>query len=156
MTCGDKQWLTVTNSSEFDVPVPGIPGIGNFSFFWWYRKNLVPEKSFFFYWPIDSRQSMATTHKLLTCHITRNTTFNFQAYGSSFHLAAHISNTHIKLGLKRKNWCSSGIIMSSFQRTSCTCGVAQAPPALPFEGVLASQVLQWPANWATCLVRGGG
>ena len=97
---------------------------------------------FFFYWPIDSRQSMATTHKLLTCHITRNTTFNFQAYGSSFHLAAHISNTHIKLGLKRKNWCSSRINMSSFQRTSCTCGVAQAPPALPFEGVLASQVLQ--------------
>ena len=42
---------------------------------------------------------MATTHKLLTCHITRNTTFNFQAYGSSFHLAAHILNTHIKLGL---------------------------------------------------------
>ena len=35
--------------SEFDVPVPGIPGIGNFSFFWWYRnryrKKLVPEKS---------------------------------------------------------------------------------------------------------------
>merc|ERR1712105_575559 len=35
--------------TEFDVPVPGIPGIGNFSFFWWYRnryrKKLVPEKS---------------------------------------------------------------------------------------------------------------
>ena len=35
--------------AEFDVPVPGIPGIGNFSFFWWYRnryrKKLVPEKS---------------------------------------------------------------------------------------------------------------
>ena len=34
---------------EFDVPVPGIPGIGNFSYFWWYRnryrKKLVPEKS---------------------------------------------------------------------------------------------------------------
>ena len=35
--------------AEFDVPVPGIPGIGNFSYFWWYRnryqKKLVPEKS---------------------------------------------------------------------------------------------------------------
>ena len=35
--------------SECDVPVPGIPGTGNFSFFWWYRyryrKILVPEKS---------------------------------------------------------------------------------------------------------------
>ena len=39
----------VSYTSEFDVPVPGIPGIGNFSFFWWYRnryrKKLVPEKS---------------------------------------------------------------------------------------------------------------
>ena len=36
-------------SAECDVPVPGIPGTGNFHFFWWYRnryrKNLVPEKS---------------------------------------------------------------------------------------------------------------
>merc|ERR1712105_59204 len=35
--------------TEFDVPVPGIPGIGNFSFFWWYRnryrKKLGPGKS---------------------------------------------------------------------------------------------------------------
>ena len=35
--------------AECDVPVPGIPGTGNFSFFWWYRnryrKKLVPEKS---------------------------------------------------------------------------------------------------------------
>ena len=35
--------------AECDVPVPGIPGTGNFSFFWWYRnryrKNLVPRKS---------------------------------------------------------------------------------------------------------------
>ena len=35
--------------AECDVPVPGIPGTGNFHFFWWYRnryrKNLVPEKS---------------------------------------------------------------------------------------------------------------
>ena len=35
--------------SECDVPVPGIPGTGNFSFFWWYRnryrKKMVPEKS---------------------------------------------------------------------------------------------------------------
>ena len=35
--------------TECDVPVPGIPGTGNFHFFWWYRnryrKNLVPEKS---------------------------------------------------------------------------------------------------------------
>ena len=23
--------------AECDVPVPGIPGTGNFSFFWWYR-----------------------------------------------------------------------------------------------------------------------
>ena len=34
---------------ECDVPVPGIPGTGNFLFFWWYRnryrKKLVPEKS---------------------------------------------------------------------------------------------------------------
>ena len=34
---------------ECDVPVPGIPGTGNFSFFWWYRNRyrnkLVPEKS---------------------------------------------------------------------------------------------------------------
>ena len=32
---------------ECDVPVPGIPGIGNFSF-WYrirYRKKMVPEKS---------------------------------------------------------------------------------------------------------------
>ena len=33
---------------ECDVPVPGIPGTGNFSFFWWYRNRyrnkLVPEK----------------------------------------------------------------------------------------------------------------
>ena len=33
---------------ECDVPVPGIPGTGNFSFFRWYqnryRKKLVPEK----------------------------------------------------------------------------------------------------------------
>merc|ERR1712130_455474 len=36
-------------ATEFDVPVPGIPGIGNFSYFWWYRnryrKKLVPEES---------------------------------------------------------------------------------------------------------------
>merc|ERR1712130_682558 len=36
-------------ATEFDVPVPGIPGIGNFAYFWWYRnryrKKLVPEKS---------------------------------------------------------------------------------------------------------------
>ena len=36
-------------STECDVPVPGIPGTGNFSFFWWYRNRyrnkLVPEKS---------------------------------------------------------------------------------------------------------------
>ena len=35
--------------TECDVPVPRIPGTGNFSFFWWYRnryrKKLVPEKS---------------------------------------------------------------------------------------------------------------
>ena len=35
--------------SECDVPVPGIPGTGNFQFFWWYRNRyrnkLVPEKS---------------------------------------------------------------------------------------------------------------
>ena len=40
---------SANHQAEFDVPVPGIPGIGNFSFFWWYRnryrKNLVPEKS---------------------------------------------------------------------------------------------------------------
>ena len=34
--------------TECDVPVPGIPGTGNFHFFWWYRnryrKKLVPEK----------------------------------------------------------------------------------------------------------------
>ena len=30
---------------ECDVPVPEIPSSGNFSAFWWYRKNLVPEKS---------------------------------------------------------------------------------------------------------------
>ena len=39
----------MSHAPEFDVPVPGIPGIGNFSFFWWYRnryrKKLVPEKS---------------------------------------------------------------------------------------------------------------
>ena len=39
----------ITNISEFGVPVPGIPGIGNLSYFWWYRnryrKKLVPEKS---------------------------------------------------------------------------------------------------------------
>ena len=33
--------------AECDVPVPGILGTGNFSFFWWYRyrywKILVPE-----------------------------------------------------------------------------------------------------------------
>ena len=38
------RWIT-----ECEVPVPGIPGTGNFHFFWWYRnryrKNLVPEKS---------------------------------------------------------------------------------------------------------------
>ena len=37
------------SESECDVPVPGIPGTGNFSYFWWYRnryrKKLVPEKS---------------------------------------------------------------------------------------------------------------
>ena len=37
------------HSPECDVPVPGIPGTGNVSFFWWYRnryrKNLVPEKN---------------------------------------------------------------------------------------------------------------
>ena len=46
-------WYTALNVAhcppELDVPVPGIPGIGNFSFFWWYRnryrKKLVPEKS---------------------------------------------------------------------------------------------------------------
>ena len=36
-------------TTECDVPVPGIPGTGNFSCFWWYRnryqKKLVPEKS---------------------------------------------------------------------------------------------------------------
>ena len=35
--------------AECDVPVPGIPGTGNFQFFWWYRNRyrnkLVPEKS---------------------------------------------------------------------------------------------------------------
>ena len=35
--------------AECDVPVPGIPGTGNFLFFWWYRnryrEKLVPEKS---------------------------------------------------------------------------------------------------------------
>ena len=34
---------------ECDVPLPGIPGTGNFKFCWWYRnryrKKLVPEKS---------------------------------------------------------------------------------------------------------------
>jgi len=37
------------NLTECDVPVPGIPGTGNFSFFGGYRnryrKKLVPEKS---------------------------------------------------------------------------------------------------------------
>ena len=41
--------LTDDLISECDVPVPGIPGTGNYNFFWWYRnryrKNLVPEKS---------------------------------------------------------------------------------------------------------------
>ena len=41
--------LTPNTQPECDVPVPGIPGTGNFHFFWWYRnryrKNLVPEKS---------------------------------------------------------------------------------------------------------------
>ena len=38
----------VTFSTECDVPVPGIPGTGIFSFFWWYRNRyrnkLVMEK----------------------------------------------------------------------------------------------------------------
>ena len=27
------------NIPECDIPVPGIPGTGNFSFFWWYRNR---------------------------------------------------------------------------------------------------------------------
>ena len=34
-----------TTTTECDVLLPGIHGTGNFSSFWWYRKNLVPEKS---------------------------------------------------------------------------------------------------------------
>ena len=31
--------------SECDVPVLGIPGTVNLSYFWWYRKKLLTEKS---------------------------------------------------------------------------------------------------------------
>ena len=45
----DVLYKNVMRLPECDVPVPGIPGTENFSFFWWYRnryqKKLVPEKS---------------------------------------------------------------------------------------------------------------
>merc|ERR1712242_628106 len=44
-----RAWPLGHSLAECDVPVPGIPGTGNFSFFWWYRNRyrdkLVPEKS---------------------------------------------------------------------------------------------------------------
>ena len=41
-------FLQLHHGPECDVPVPGIPSTGNFSFVWWYRNwyrdKLVPEK----------------------------------------------------------------------------------------------------------------
>ena len=46
---GEASARNKPNRPECDVPVSGIPGTGNFYFFWWYRnryrKKLVPEKS---------------------------------------------------------------------------------------------------------------
>ena len=45
----NRQLFQHSYTAECDIPVPGIPGTGNFSFFWWYRnryrKKIVPEKS---------------------------------------------------------------------------------------------------------------
>ena len=105
----------------------------------------------FFYWPSSPGQLLAPHTRLgLVGQLELQLSSSWLWLDSSFKCSWYkISKSTCS------DICNAGCSNLGLS-SSCAGGVAQAPPALPSEVVPASQVLQWPAVWATCLVRGGG